>query len=180
MRKFIAVLILGLMLAGCDEKKISGTVVDQLGNPIQQAKINITSADNQHKSEMVTDNSGSFSVNVPSKFSGFMQIVPAAGFAAVVPSSRTLTNVTSNLTGQDFVATVVMLTISGKICSGESGSGEAGVVVTATGSYSGGTYNTTASTDENGQYSIEVPYGWSGNVAPEKAGMSFAATQCAN
>jgi hypothetical protein len=66
--------------------------------------------------------------------------------------------VISDLTGQNFTATLNTYTISGN-------AGDAGVIL----SYSGGTVTSAG----NGRYSLSVPYGWSGTVTPSKSGLTF-------
>jgi len=62
-------------------------------------------------------------------------------------------------------ATPQAITISGKVTPG--GSGLPDVIITL--SNNGGT----TTTDPNGNYSITVPYGWSGTATPSKPGYSF-------
>ena len=109
-----------------------------------------------------TDTNGFYSATVSSGWSG--TVTPTKAGYAFAPSSRTYTNVTSN-EGQDYIATMQAMTISGYVRT--SGAvGISGVVM------NGLPGNPT--TDANGFYTGTVPYGWSGTVTPAKAGYSFS------
>ncbi len=71
------------------------------------------------------------------------------------------TNVTANLTAQDYLATPIVYTISGN-------TGIAGVTL----SWTDGTPKTTTS-DGSGNYSFTVSYNWSGIITPDLAGFTF-------
>lgn len=101
-----------------------------------------------------------YSITVPYGWSG--TITPTKPGYSFLPASRTHANVTSDLTYQGFSATVeIYVTISGN-------AGLSGVRLNYV--YDG---NMVSISDENGNYSIRVPYGWSGTVTPSKTGYSF-------
>ena len=83
------------------------------------------------------------------------------------PSSRSYTNVTSDITGEDYTASPVTFTISGSVKT-TGGQGVAGVILT----FSGG--QGSATTDSNGNYSSQVASSWSGSVTPQKTGCTFS------
>jgi peptidyl-Lys metalloendopeptidase len=100
---------------------------------------------------------GSYSISVPNGWSG--TVTPSSPGVTFTPINRTYSNVLSDQIAQDYVATV---TLSGN-------AGLAGVTM----SYMDGILKNTI-TDGGGNYSILVPFGWSGTVAPYKAGYVFA------
>jgi uncharacterized repeat protein (TIGR02543 family) len=105
------------------------------------------------------DGAGAYSFQVPTDWSG--TVTPSKPGYTFSPESMTYSNVLADLPGQDYTATGVILTISGN-------AGIAG----ATLSYTDGTPKT-ATADDNGLYSFQVPYGWSGTVTPSFSGYGF-------
>ena len=100
-----------------------------------------------------------YTATVPSGWTG--TITPSMTGYTFSPVSLPFTNVTSNMTGQDFIA---LITISGN--AGIPG---------ATLNWHNGTDQTTTA-DGTGFYSIKVPYNWSGTVTPSKGGYTFSPT----
>jgi hypothetical protein len=82
------------------------------------------------------------------------------------PPSRTFTNLSTNQTG-DFVATLNIYSISGRVIL--KGTGLSGVTITLTGSQSG-----SATTDDNGDYSLKVPAESTVTLTPAKATYDFS------
>lgn len=81
------------------------------------------------------------------------------------PTNRTYASVTNDMLSQNFVL-MPHPVISGKVWDFETGAGLAGVTVI----FTGGATNT----DENGAYSMTVPYGWIGTVTlSNKPGGTF-------
>ena len=111
----------------------------------------------------VTDNNGNYSQTVSYGWSG--TAVPARDGYTFSPANRTYTNVTGNLSGQDYTAAAVTPLIAGRVTSGGAGLAN----VTLTFSNGGGT----AATDVNGNYAQAVSYNWSGTVTPSRAGYIF-------
>jgi hypothetical protein len=96
---------------------------------------------------------------VPQGWSG--TVTPSKTGINFLPANRPYVNVVSNQTAQNYLA---LVTISGN-------AGIAGVTL----SYTDGTPKT-AIADGSGNYSIAVPYGWSGIVTPSKTGYVFSPT----
>lgn len=85
------------------------------------------------------------------------------------PSMRNYSNVISNLQDQNFTAIPIIPIIAGSI-QNNSDEGIGGVSL----EYSGGGSLTT---DSNGEYSLQVEYGWSGTITPTKTGYNFSPQQ---
>ncbi len=110
-----------------------------------------------------TDGWGYYSFEVTSGWSG--TVTPSKTGYDFSPSSRSLSNVTSNQTDQNFLGTTQMFTISGTITASPGSQ----PLFDTTVSYSGGS----TSTNSSGYYSFNVSYGWSGTVTPSRIGFSF-------
>ncbi len=105
----------------------------------------------------VTNGDGFYSAVVPYGWSG--TVTPTKQGYAFSPQSVSYTNVTSDLSEQNFTATqIVTFTIWGT-------TGLDGVTMTG--------LPGDPVTNGDGFYSAVVPYGWSGTVTPTKAGVSF-------
>ena len=111
-----------------------------------------------------TDSSGYYSFEVNYGWSG--TLTPSKAGYDFSPASRSLGNVTSNQTDQNFLGTTRMLIISGTITASPGSQ----PLHETTVSYSGGA----TTTDGSGYYSFQVPYGWSGTVTPSRIGFSFS------
>jgi len=109
-----------------------------------------------------TDSSGNYSATVPYDWSG--TVTPTLASHTFSPPSRTYSNVLSDQTGQNYTATIITFTISGKVTEG--GSGLQGVTM------SGLPGN--PATNASGNYSATVDYGWSGTAVPIKSGYNFS------
>jgi parallel beta-helix repeat protein len=108
---------------------------------------------------VTSDGSGAYSIQVPANWSG--TVTPSKTGYDFSPVSMTYANVLSDLSGQNYAAIGLTLTISGN-------TGSAGVTL----SYTDGTPKTVTS-DEVGNYSFQVPYNWSGIVTPSLSGYGF-------
>jgi hypothetical protein len=106
-----------------------------------------------------SDSLGNYEIKVSYNWSG--TLVPVKAGYTFSPAVIEIKNITSNITGKDFAGTVVLLTISGN-------TGAAGVTIT----YKDGSDKTVIS-DSTGNYSLMVPYNWSGIIIPSKQGRSF-------
>lgn len=102
--------------------------------------------------------SGNYSFSISSNWSG--TVTPSEAGYIFSPVNRTYTNVTSNLSSQNYTATQAFH-ISGN-------AGVAGAILNYTGGF----------TDANGSgnYTITVPISWSGTVTPFKCGYNFSPT----
>lgn len=106
----------------------------------------------------VTDGNGYYTATVDYGFSG--TVTPKKEGYTFSPSNRSYTKVMSEQGNQNYNADLLMFTISGTV-------GVSGVKVSA--DNNGGS----CTTDATGNYSITVPYGWSGTVTPMKEGYIF-------
>jgi hypothetical protein len=105
---------------------------------------------------VIADGSGNYSLVVSYNWSGM--VTPSKTGYTFSPPSRTYSNVITDQTGQNYTA---LLAITGN-------TGVAGVTLTYT---DGSPQFVTA--DGSGNYSLNVPSGWSGAVTPHKIGYSF-------
>jgi hypothetical protein len=106
---------------------------------------------------VIADGSGNYSITVPYNWTG--TVTPSKTGYAFTPDHRSYTNVMANDPAEDYIAAGITYTISGN--AGVGG---------ATISFTGGTPVTT---DGSGNYSITVPYNWSGTVTPSKTEYTF-------
>ncbi len=109
-------------------------------------------------SSTTADGSGNYTITVFHGWSG--TVTPSKTGYTFSPTSRSYSNITSDQSNQNYVATTVtQYTISGN-------AGSSGATIT----YTGG--STTA--DGSGNYSFQIYAGWSGTVTPSKAGFTFS------
>ncbi|MBN1508583.1 MAG: hypothetical protein JW955_17165, partial [Sedimentisphaerales bacterium] len=104
----------------------------------------------------MTDENGVYSAKVPSGWSG--TVTPARLGYTYTPSSRTYSAVEEDLTKENYQASLLTFTISGKL----------GVAQVAMQGLPGNPV-----TNPDGGYEVQVPYGWSGTVTPVKEGYTF-------
>ena len=107
---------------------------------------------------VTSNSSGGYVATVPSGWSG--NITPRKTGYTFSPVRRAFTNVLSSKIGQNYTATLIHYTISGN-------AGVAGAKLT----YVDGTTKSVLA-DGSGDYSISVPYNWTGKVTPSKTGVS--------
>jgi type II secretory pathway component GspD/PulD (secretin) len=150
----------------------SSVTADQTNETYQAARITYTISGNVGlagvmmdglPSRPVTEADGSFSAEVPYKWSG--TVTPRRVGYTFEPNTRTYEEVLSSRMSQDFQASVVQLTVSGTVRS------ETGPVpdVTITAEPDGGV----ATTDADGQFQLAVDYGWRGRITPTRGGYTF-------
>jgi hypothetical protein len=109
-----------------------------------------------------TDASGNYSTAVPYNWSG--TVTPSLDGFTFTPAYKFVADLTSDLI-QNFQAEALKYNISGVITL--NGSGLAGVTVSA--DNGGGS----AASNESGEYSLEVPYDWTGTISPVLEGYLF-------
>ncbi|HPC95649.1 MAG TPA: hypothetical protein PLU87_11950 [Sedimentisphaerales bacterium] len=111
----------------------------------------------------VTGPGGSYSAEVPYKWSG--TVTPKKAGYSFEPSSRSYDGLLASQTSHDYQASIIQLTISGRIMS------ETGPLadVTVVADNNGGA----AATDANGEFQLAVDYGWKGRITPTKEGYNF-------
>jgi type II secretory pathway component GspD/PulD (secretin) len=105
----------------------------------------------------VTDASGYYSASVDYGFTG--RVTPTKEGYSFKPASKIYSKVTSDKSGDDYAATVKMLTIAGT-------TGREDVVMNG--------LPGNPVTGRSGTYKVTVEYGWSGTVIPEKEGYTFS------
>lgn len=112
-----------------------------------------------------TDADGYYQAEVPYNWMG--KVVPTKDSYEFDPEIRMYENVTSDMTDQDYIGSVIILIISGYVITepGPGGTGIADVVM------SGLPGDPTTGLD--GYYQGQVPYMWSGTVVPTKEGLAF-------
>ena len=137
---------------------ISGYVRTSGGTGISGVAV---SADNGGGSD-TTDSSGFYSLSVPYNWSG--TVTPSKSGYTFSPANRPYSNVTSNLSNQDYTGTLNTYAISGAVTKG--GSGLSGVTMTGLPS--------SPVTNASGYYSDTVDHGWSGTATPSKSGYTFS------
>ncbi|MFB0525254.1 MAG: hypothetical protein ACETVZ_06905 [Phycisphaerae bacterium] len=140
------------------KRTVSGKILSAQG-PIVGV---IVSADGRGVST-TTNANGEYSLSVDYGWSG--TVTPENEGYTFRPDNKRYPLVTIDQTNQDYTAEVVMLTISGTLAIG--GVSLEGVLMSAS---EGGISDTT---DAKGNYSVKVPYSWSGEIAPKKEGYSF-------
>lgn len=112
----------------------------------------------------VTDERGYYSVSVGYGWSGI--VMPEKEGYTFAPPRLAYAKVVSDLQNQNYAAKPIMFTISDVVMIGRTPI--QGVSVSAN---NGGGSDTT---DAQGRFSVEVPYGWSGELTLKKAGFRFA------
>ncbi len=105
----------------------------------------------------IADGVGDYAFYVSDHWAG--TVTPSKATHTFAPANKTYTDITSDLSDEDYMATLITYTISGNT----------GVGFTFL--YFGSNENVTS--DENGDYSLSVPAGWSGLVHAIKSGYRF-------
>ena len=129
---------------------ISGTVTTTEGSPLQG--VQITAGPDIEPA--TTNASGYYELKVPPGWTGTVTATPPTGWG-LTEWSHTYTNITTDKTAENFTA--FQPTISGTTT-------QSGVTVTATGA---------GSVTSTPNYTITVPYGWTGTITAELTGYGF-------
>jgi hypothetical protein len=124
-----------------------------------QGNVTLTWTDEIEKTT-TSDLSGNYSITIPHGWSG--TVTPSKTGYSFIPINRVYSNITSDTTNQNYLASLNHYTITGNTDQGN---------VTLT--WIDGTEQTTIS-DLTGNYSITVLHGWSGTVTPSKTGYTFS------
>jgi Bacterial type II and III secretion system protein len=138
---------------------ISGRITSNKGKPVPDIYI-LAQPDS---SPVTTDANGEYKLQVDYGWRG--KITPTKEGYTFSPPSRLFSIITRDVPNQLFTGTVQMFTISGDVIIG--GVPIEGVTIAA--NNGGGT----ATTNARGKFSIEVPYGWAGEITPTKPGLTF-------
>ncbi len=107
---------------------------------------------------VTADGTGAYSLTVPYGWSG--SVTPTRPGSTFTPASRSYVNATTDFTAQNYTANPVTYTISGN-------AGVAGATLNFTG-------GTPVTADGSGNYSLTVPYNWSGSVTPSLSAYVFS------
>ena len=142
---------------------VSGSVKTASGTGVSGVSINFSNSGGT----ATTNASGNYSVTLANGYSG--TATPSKTGYTFTPATKSYSNLTTNQTGQDYTATLPPVAVSGSVKTA-SGTGVSGVLITF--SNSGGT----ATTDGSGNYSINVPNGYTGTATPSKTGYTFSPT----
>jgi len=113
--------------------------------------------------QVITDENGAYAATVEYGWCG--KVVPVKPGFAFEPSSREYSKVVGPCKDEGYTPRLHMVTISDTIKVGNEPIAE--VLVTAE---PGGQ---TSQTDSQGQYAIQVPYGWTGRLTFDKLGWAF-------
>jgi len=171
MKKFCIILLSFAFGCASTNLTVSGAVVNQIGGGIENIELVVESENSSSK--VVTGDNGEYRAKVPMGFRGAIYPLIMSTIGQVIPSIRNYTNLQTNQTAQDFVATVASFTLSGKICL-SNGTALAGVTVTASGTDSNNnSVSVQAITDFTGAYTLNVPFGFTGTTTPSKPGHIF-------
>ncbi|MDI6448314.1 hypothetical protein [Anaerobaca lacustris] len=111
----------------------------------------------------VTGADGSYSAIVPHKWKG--TVTPRRPGYTFEPGSRSYEELLISQMSQDFQASAIQLTVSGKVMSETGPVANVNVVADNNGG--------TAITDGNGEYQLSVDYGWRGRITPTRDGYTF-------
>ncbi|MHC4172379.1 MAG: STN domain-containing protein, partial [Planctomycetota bacterium] len=141
------------------QRIIAGTIISDKGQPVEGVLVEADAGGGSG----TTDASGRYELSVDHGWKG--KITPANDGYTFKPTARPYTPVARDQTNQRYTATLLTFTISGAVILG--GIPVDGVLMEAS---EGGGSDTT---DAKGKYSITVPYGWTGEITPQKAGFIF-------
>jgi len=144
------------------QRKISGTVRSTKGQPVEGVDI----VANNNGGQTITDASGQYELMIDYGWSG--NVTPLKEGYTFNPKVKTYPAIRVDQLNQHVVATAKMFTVTGKMLV--SGIGLEGVVMTAD---DGSGSPITTTTDVQGAYTFQVPFGWTGNVTATKDGFNF-------
>jgi len=142
------------------KRTVSGKILSQNGQPIADVYIIADSG-----GSATTGADGEYEVLVDHGWRG--KITPTKDGYTFNPTNKQYPVVTSDQK-QNFTGVVRTFTITDSVIIGNTPI--TGVLITA--SNEKGTVGT-ATTDANGKFTVEVPYGWSGEIIPTKEGLQF-------
>jgi len=113
--------------------------------------------------DCLSESDGTYTLYVPANWTGVLE--PDKAGVTFSPGSRALSNVSSERTGVDFLASNAVLTVAGVIADVE------GMPLAVTLETSAGTLGVW--TNVHGEYAVSVPYGWTGTVRSSSPGIVF-------
>jgi hypothetical protein len=141
------------------KRTIAGTIISDKGQPVEGVSVEADAGGGSG----TTDASGRYELSVDHGWKG--KITPTKDGHTFKPIARPYAPVTRDQTNQRYTATLLTFTISGTVIIG--GIPVDGVSMSAS---EGGGSDTT---DAKGKYSVTVPYGWTGEITPQKEGFIF-------
>lgn len=145
------------------DKIISGRVATETGEGVEGVRLTFPPTSEFE----ITGANGNYSHTVKSGWTG--KVKPSSPGYNFEPGEISFENVTSHLSGNNFIATPILQEISGKVTSADEGVEGVTLVFRADG---GGPIEETK-TDTDGSYSHDVSHGWTGTVAPSKGSIRF-------
>ena len=151
-------------VATLQKMTISGKITDEKGQPVPDIYVQ-AEPDGITKT---TDINGEYSIEVDYQWRG--KITPKRdGYTFKMPSKQYPSGIIRDLPNQNFTAIIQMFTIRDSVVIGNTP--VQNVTITATDNE--GKVIDTTKTDARGQFTLKVPYGWSGDITPTKAGLIF-------
>jgi len=147
------------------KRTISGKIISQKGQPVADVYIMAESGGGSG----TTNADGEYEILVDHGWSG--KTLPAREGYTFNPTNKPYSNAISDQLRQNFTAMVRTFTITDSVIIGNTPI--PGVTITA--SNEEGVADTT-STDAKGKFTINVPYGWTGEIIPTKEGLQFNPT----
>ncbi len=142
-----------------DQGNVDFALAASVTNPEISGNVGVAGATITYTGGSTTsDANGDYAFTVSTGWTG--SVTPSLTDYTFVPTSINLSNVTTNQSNQDFVATTTV-TVAGNV-------GVAGATIT----YTGGS----TTSDVNGDYAFVVTSGWSGSITPSKSAYTFTPT----
>ncbi|MBN1804327.1 MAG: hypothetical protein JW837_03670 [Sedimentisphaerales bacterium] len=143
------------------KRTISGQVLSQKGRPVADVYLMADGG-----GSATTDTNGEYTLSVDHGWLG--KITPTREGYTFNPTTKPYTAVMTDQDRQNFTAIVQMFTITDSVIIGNTPI--SGVTITAKDAQ--GTVDT-AATNAKGEFSVKVPYGWTGEIIPTKEGLMF-------
>jgi hypothetical protein len=143
------------------KRTISGQVLSQKGQPVADVYLMADGG-----GSATTNANGEYQLTVDHGWLG--KITPTREGYTFNPTAKPYTAVMSDQDRQNFTAIVQMFTITDSVIIGNTPI--SGVTITASGPE--GAVDTTT-TNAKGEFSVKVPYGWTGEIIPTKEGLMF-------
>ena len=143
---------------------VAGTIQTSSGSPVDGVSVIFSNGGGT----VLTNATGEYTKNLNYGYSGVA--TPELLGYSFVPTHRTYSNLTQNRLSDHYTATEQTVIISGYINDTDMGTPIEDVVVFFN---NGGGSDTT---DYEGYYAMELPYGWSGTAYPDKDDYTFSPT----
>jgi len=144
------------------KRTISGQILSQKGQPVADVYVLAEGA-----GSTMTDANGEYELTVDYGWLG--KVTPTREGYTFNPSTKQYAPVTTDQVRQNFTAIVRTFTITDSVIIGSTPI--AGVTITA--KSADGTVEDRVVTDAKGMFRVSVPYGWTGEIIPTKAGFQF-------